>query len=205
MSALKREFKVLNRPGWSTRSSSSSQPVSNEFSALQASMSENSERMEHLLHTRLSTIQAQMKFSLTSMEKRLMDIETVLLPIPPPPPPNNDNIFCKGSVDTTIIGVDTMAQSKGRKVNKRSSSVDTSPGQVDTSDRSQRNMLTSLHLRSTPNQIVSTLESLPRRPVDTESSQVDTRDLSQGFDLPVWESVSTHLMGRSTHSGISVT
>ncbi|MQM23907.1 hypothetical protein Taro_056977 [Colocasia esculenta] len=74
-----------------------------------------------------------------------------------------DNIFCKGSVDTTIIGVDTMAQSKGRKVKKRSSSVDTSPGQV------------------------------------------DTRDLSQGFDLPVWESVSTHLMGRSTHSGISVT
>ncbi|MQL95001.1 hypothetical protein Taro_027659 [Colocasia esculenta] len=41
--------------------------------------------------------------------------------------------------------------------------------------------------------------------VDTESSQVDTRDLSQGFDLSVWESVSTHLMGRSTHSGISVT
>ncbi|MQL86199.1 hypothetical protein Taro_018729, partial [Colocasia esculenta] len=41
--------------------------------------------------------------------------------------------------------------------------------------------------------------------VDTESSQVDTRDLSQGIVLPVWESVSTHLMGRSTHSGISVT
>ncbi|MQM01589.1 hypothetical protein Taro_034347, partial [Colocasia esculenta] len=41
--------------------------------------------------------------------------------------------------------------------------------------------------------------------VDTESSQVDTRDLSQGSDLPVWESVSTHLMGRSTHSEISVT
>ncbi|MQL79136.1 hypothetical protein Taro_011573, partial [Colocasia esculenta] len=41
--------------------------------------------------------------------------------------------------------------------------------------------------------------------VDTESSQVDTRDLSQGFDLPVWDSVLTHLMGRSTHSGISVT
>ncbi|MQM17274.1 hypothetical protein Taro_050243 [Colocasia esculenta] len=59
------------------------------------------------------------------------------------------NIFCKGSVDTTILGVDTM--------------------------------------------------------VDTESSQVDTRDLSQGFVLPVWESVSTHLMGRLTHSGISVT
>ncbi|MQL80054.1 hypothetical protein Taro_012496 [Colocasia esculenta] len=35
--------------------------------------------------------------------------------------------------------------------------------------------------------------------------EVDTRDLSQGIDLPVWDSVSTHLMGRSTHSGISVT
>ncbi|MQM05608.1 hypothetical protein Taro_038421 [Colocasia esculenta] len=37
---------------------------------------------------------------------------------------------CKGSVDTTINGVDTMAQSKGRNVKKRSTSVDTSPGQV---------------------------------------------------------------------------
>ncbi|MQM18093.1 hypothetical protein Taro_051079 [Colocasia esculenta] len=80
------------------------------------------------------------------------------------------NISCKGSVDTTINGVDTMVQNKGRNVKKRSSSVDTSPGQV-----------------------------------DTGSSQVDTRDLSQGIDLPVWDSVSTHLMGRSTHSGISVT
>ncbi|MQM08409.1 hypothetical protein Taro_041271 [Colocasia esculenta] len=41
--------------------------------------------------------------------------------------------------------------------------------------------------------------------VDTTSSQIDTRDLSQGIDLPVWDSVSTHLMGRSTHSEISVT
>ncbi|MQL77294.1 hypothetical protein Taro_009700 [Colocasia esculenta] len=38
MSALKREFKVLNRPSWSAGSSSSSQPVSTEFSALQATM-----------------------------------------------------------------------------------------------------------------------------------------------------------------------
>ncbi|MQL93513.1 hypothetical protein Taro_026155 [Colocasia esculenta] len=80
------------------------------------------------------------------------------------------NISCKGSVDTTINGVDTMAQSKGRNVKKRSSSVDTSPEQV-----------------------------------DTGSSQVDTRDLSQGIVLPVWDSVSAHLKGRSTHSGISVT
>ncbi|MQL92493.1 hypothetical protein Taro_025112 [Colocasia esculenta] len=76
---------------------------------------------------------------------------------------NGQTFSCKGSVDTTINGVDTMAQSKGRNVKKRSTSVDTSPGQV------------------------------------------DTRDLSQGIDLPVWDSVSTHLMGRSTHSGISVT
>ncbi|MQM02563.1 hypothetical protein Taro_035332 [Colocasia esculenta] len=77
------------------------------------------------------------------------------------------NISCKDSVDTTINDVDTMAQSKGRNVKKRSTSVDTSLGQVDT--------------------------------------RVDTRDLSQGIDLPVWDSVSTHLMGRSTHSGISMT
>ncbi|MQL86073.1 hypothetical protein Taro_018600 [Colocasia esculenta] len=94
---------------------------------------------------------------------------------------------CKGSVDTTINGVDTMAQSIGRNVKKRSTSVDTSPGQVDTRDRSQRNMLAGFHLRSTLNQIV------------------DTRDLSQGVDLPVWDSVSTHLMGRLTHSGNSAT
>ncbi|MQL93579.1 hypothetical protein Taro_026224, partial [Colocasia esculenta] len=41
-------------------------------------------------------------------------------------------ISCKGGVDTTINGVDTMAQSKGRNVKKRSTSVDISPGQVDT-------------------------------------------------------------------------
>ncbi|MQM02114.1 hypothetical protein Taro_034877, partial [Colocasia esculenta] len=38
------------------------------------------------------------------------------------------NISCKGSVDTTINGVDTMVQNKGRNVKKRSSSVDTIPG-----------------------------------------------------------------------------
>ncbi|MQM19155.1 hypothetical protein Taro_052155 [Colocasia esculenta] len=37
------------------------------------------------------------------------------------------------------------------------------------------------------------------------SPKVDTRDLSQGIVLPVWDNVSTHLLGRSTHSGISVT
>ncbi|MQL87608.1 hypothetical protein Taro_020149 [Colocasia esculenta] len=83
---------------------------------------------------------------------------------------NQNNIFCKGSVDTTILGVDKMVQNKGRNVKKSPSQVDTSPEQV-----------------------------------DTEPSQVDTRDLSQGSFLQVWDSVSTHLLGRSTHSGISVT
>ncbi|MQL80897.1 hypothetical protein Taro_013358 [Colocasia esculenta] len=73
------------------------------------------------------------------------------------------NIFRKGSVDTTNLGVDTMVQNKGRNMKKSTSQVDTTP------------------------------------------SQVDTRDLSQGVVLPVWESVSTHPLGRSTHSGISVT
>ncbi|MQM01969.1 hypothetical protein Taro_034728, partial [Colocasia esculenta] len=77
--------------------------------------------------------------------------------------PPRDNIFCKGSVDTTILGVDTLVQNKGRNVKKSPSQVDTSPEQV-----------------------------------DTGSSQVDTRDLSQGIVLPVWDSVSTHLLGRST-------
>ncbi|MQL82537.1 hypothetical protein Taro_015019, partial [Colocasia esculenta] len=75
------------------------------------------------------------------------------------------NISCKGSVDITITGVDTMAQSKGRNVKKRASSVDTKPGQV-----------------------------------DTTQSQVDTRAFSQGIKWPVWDSVSTLLKGRSTHS-----
>ncbi|MQM23920.1 hypothetical protein Taro_056990 [Colocasia esculenta] len=104
--------------------------------------------------------------------------------------PGRTTFSCKGSVDTTMSGVDTMAQSKDRNMKKRSTSVATSPGQVDTRDRSQRNLLTGFYLR---------------HGVDTESSQVDTRDLSQGIVLPVWDSVSTHLMGRSTHSGISVT
>ncbi|MQL85442.1 hypothetical protein Taro_017962, partial [Colocasia esculenta] len=42
-----------------------------------------------------------------------------------------DNIFWKGSVDTTILGVDTMVQNKGRNVKKIPSQVDTSPGQME--------------------------------------------------------------------------
>ncbi|MQM22424.1 hypothetical protein Taro_055476 [Colocasia esculenta] len=79
--------------------------------------------------------------------------------------PHGQTFSCKGSVDTTINGVDTMAQSKGRNVKKISTSVDTRPGQVDTSDRSQRNMLIGFYLRSTPNAGRSTLDGSPRRPV----------------------------------------
>ncbi|MQL99237.1 hypothetical protein Taro_031958, partial [Colocasia esculenta] len=94
------------------------------------------------------------------------------------------NIYCKGGVDTPHNGVDTMLQALRQRMKKWSTSVDTRPGQVDTRDRSQRNMLTGFYLRSTPNAIRSTLESLPRRPVDTTQSQVDTRWLFQGTVLP---------------------
>ncbi|MQL97634.1 hypothetical protein Taro_030330, partial [Colocasia esculenta] len=66
-----------------------------------------------------------------------------------------------------------MLQALSQKMKKWSTSVDTRPGQVDTRDRSQRNKSTDFYIRST-------LESLPRRPFDTELSQVDTRCLSQG-------------------------
>ncbi|MQM16139.1 hypothetical protein Taro_049093, partial [Colocasia esculenta] len=60
---------------------------------------------------------------------------------------------------------------------------------------------------STLDQVTSTLEAVPRKAcqqtytVDTTSSQVDTRDLSQGSFLPVWDSVSTLVQVRLTHSG----
>ncbi|MQL92219.1 hypothetical protein Taro_024837, partial [Colocasia esculenta] len=118
------------------------------------------------------------------------------------------NIFCKGSVDTTILGVDTMVKNKGRNVKKSPSQVDTSPEQVDTREPSQKACCLDSQSRSTPNAGRAFPEGLfccLGHEVDTKSSQVDTRDLSQGFVLPVRESVSTHLMGRSTHFGISVT
>ncbi|MQM00437.1 hypothetical protein Taro_033169 [Colocasia esculenta] len=59
-----------------------------------------------------------------------------------------DNIFCKGSVDTTILGVNTMVKNKGRNVKKSPSQVDTSPEQVDTRDRFQRNKSTDWDSRS---------------------------------------------------------
>ncbi|MQM20752.1 hypothetical protein Taro_053780 [Colocasia esculenta] len=75
------------------------------------------------------------------------------------------NIYCKGSVDTPHTGVDTMLKALSQNMKNWSTSVDTKPGQVDTRDRSQRNKSTDINLRSTPNAVRSTLESLPRRPV----------------------------------------
>ncbi|MQM02634.1 hypothetical protein Taro_035403 [Colocasia esculenta] len=54
------------------------------------------------------------------------------------------NIFCKGSVDTTILGVDTMVQNKGRNVKKSPSQVDTSPEQCVDTPQGQVNTLRNL-------------------------------------------------------------
>ncbi|MQM23343.1 hypothetical protein Taro_056407 [Colocasia esculenta] len=97
------------------------------------------------------------------------------------------NIYCKGGVDTPHTGVDTMFQALRQKVKKWSTSVDTRPGQVDTRDKSQRNMLTGFYLRSTLNQMV-----------DTKCWQVDTRWLSQKACFAVWDMVSTLDHLRST-------
>ncbi|MQL82111.1 hypothetical protein Taro_014573, partial [Colocasia esculenta] len=77
-------------------------------------------------------------------------------------PPLGTTFSCKGSVDTTISGVDTMAQSKDRNVKKRSTSVDTSPGQVDTREPSQKAYFAVWDMVSTLNHLKSTLETSPR-------------------------------------------
>ncbi|MQM06897.1 hypothetical protein Taro_039728 [Colocasia esculenta] len=79
MSALKREFKVLNRPGWSTGSSSSSQPVSNEFSALQASMDKHF--LEKVVSTQPSMVSTQWLRAKTEMSTR-DDIRSTLESLP---------------------------------------------------------------------------------------------------------------------------
>ncbi|MQM15023.1 hypothetical protein Taro_047959 [Colocasia esculenta] len=100
-----------------------------------------------------------------------------------------------------------MLQALSQKMKKWSTSVDTRPGQVDTRDRSQRNKSTDFYLsqvdtrepsqkayfsvgysRSTLNYLKSTLDASPKE-----------------LFCPVWDSVSTHRMGRSTHTGNSVT
>ncbi|MQM20504.1 hypothetical protein Taro_053526 [Colocasia esculenta] len=77
-----------------------------------------------------------------------------------------------------------MLKALSQNMKNWSTSVDTKPGQVDNRDRSQRNKSTGIYLRSTPNAVRSTLDASPRE-----------------LFCPVWDSVSTHPMGRSTHSG----
>ncbi|MQL76494.1 hypothetical protein Taro_008880 [Colocasia esculenta] len=98
------------------------------------------------------------------------------------------NFYCKGSVDTPHTGVDTMLQALSQKMKKWSTSVDTSPSQVDTREPSQKACFSVGYSRSTLNYLRSTLDASPRE-----------------LFCPVWDSVSTHPMGRSTHSGNSVT
>ncbi|MQL77079.1 hypothetical protein Taro_009493, partial [Colocasia esculenta] len=74
-------------------------------------------------------------------------------------------------------------------------SVDTTIPGVDTMVQNKGR-----NVKKSPSQVDTSPEQ-----VDTTSSQVDTRDLFQETVLLVWDSVSTHLKGRSTHSGISVT
>ncbi|MQM16683.1 hypothetical protein Taro_049643 [Colocasia esculenta] len=77
-----------------------------------------------------------------------------------------------------------MLQTLRQKMKKWSSGVDTRSSSVDTRPNSQRTLSTGLDSVSTLDQMmVSTLDASPREAV-----------------LPVCDSVSTHPMGRSTHS-----
>ncbi|MQL70163.1 hypothetical protein Taro_002466, partial [Colocasia esculenta] len=103
---------------------------------------------------------------------------------------------CKGSVDTTINGVDTMAQSKGRNVKKRSTIVDNRPWQVDTSS-----------VDTTINGVDTMAQSKGRNvkkrstSVDTRPGQVDTSDRSQRNMLTGLYLRSTPNASRSTLDG----
>ncbi|MQM14680.1 hypothetical protein Taro_047616 [Colocasia esculenta] len=94
------------------------------------------------------------------------------------------NIFCHGSVDTPSTGVDTGLQALRQKMKKWSSGVDTRSSSVDTRPSSQRTLSTVFYSVSTQPEVVSTLVTLPREPI-----------------LPVWDSVLSHSLDRSTHSG----
>ncbi|MQL76564.1 hypothetical protein Taro_008953 [Colocasia esculenta] len=101
--------------------------------------------------------------------------------------------FCHGSVDTPIDGVDTGSESLKVFHEDRVKCVDTVPGSVDTSPSLQKTQLPdwdSVSTQpvadsvSTQPVAVSTLVSAPRSSV-----------------LRKWDSVSTHSLVVSTHSG----
>ncbi|MQL73999.1 hypothetical protein Taro_006358 [Colocasia esculenta] len=110
MTDLKKELKNINKYGLGS-SSSSAQPSSVDLSTLQYTMSDNSQRIEEIVHTRLSTMQKQLHA--------------------------RTHNFFKGSVDTPHTGVDTMLQALSQKMKKWSSSVDRRSSQVDTRPSSQ--------------------------------------------------------------------
>ncbi|MQL78516.1 hypothetical protein Taro_010935, partial [Colocasia esculenta] len=93
-------------------------------------------------------------------------------------------------VDTGSSSVDTRpssqrTQSTGSSgVDTGSCSIDIGSSSVDTRPSSQRTQSTGLDSVSTQPEVVSTLETLLREPF-----------------VPVWDSVLTHPMGMSTHSG----
>ncbi|MQM21445.1 hypothetical protein Taro_054484 [Colocasia esculenta] len=120
--------------------------------------------------------------------------------------PKTCNFFCKSSVDTPPTGVDPMLQTQGQMMKKWSSSVNTESSSVDTMLQTQGKMMKkwSSGVDTESSSGVDTGSSsvdIGSSSVDTGSSSVDTRDPSQKYFVPVWDSVSTHPMGRSTHSG----
>ncbi|MQL75949.1 hypothetical protein Taro_008333 [Colocasia esculenta] len=75
MSALKKELKNINKHGPGS-SSSSVQPSSVDLSAIEYTMSDNSQRLEEIVHTRLSTMQKQLNSNLHAMESKLNGVDT---------------------------------------------------------------------------------------------------------------------------------
>ncbi|MQL69741.1 hypothetical protein Taro_002043 [Colocasia esculenta] len=120
-------------------------------------------------------------------------------------------ISCKGSVDTTHAGVDTMLQTQSKNKKNWSSSVDTSSSSVDTRDsvdtssssvdtrdRFQKTFWKTWDSVSTLDEVVSTLDQLPRtfwvklgQCDDTRWGSVDTRELPRTLSGLFWDSVST--------------
>ncbi|MQM00170.1 hypothetical protein Taro_032901 [Colocasia esculenta] len=78
MAALKSELRSFHSHGSIPSSSSASQLVSADLSSFQANMYDNHQRMEELLHTRLATMQTQLRTNLSAMETRMKSIDVWL-------------------------------------------------------------------------------------------------------------------------------
>ncbi|MQL71204.1 hypothetical protein Taro_003531 [Colocasia esculenta] len=80
-------------------------------------------------------------------------------------------MFCKGSVDTPLTGVDTMLQTQGKKC--RTGQVVST---LDQCRHSASNTRQKGQVVSTLDQVVSTLETLPRTPSELVWDSVSTLD-----------------------------